>query len=240
MIAVGQRQAGRQRVQPVVDEGVGAGRPDGQRAQGLVVRALAEGDDDLEIGHHRQLALQERPALGELDGQRLVLGRQAAHGIGDAAIDQMQPVVGVGAVDALGEAELQQGRVQQVAGIVAGEGPAGAVGALHSGRQPDDQHARVEIAERAHRGVLPIGVFALELVPEGDEPGTARTVEWRLVETLRSHWSVATRPTASALRTGHRRARRPGRAGRIGRPLPDAACAPTGCARSAAPVPTVR
>ena len=169
MIAVGQRQAGRQRMQPVVDEGIAAGRPDGQRAQDLVVRALAQGDDDLEIGHHRQLGLQERPAHGELDGQRLVLGRQAAHGIGDAAVDEVQPVVGIGAIDSLGEAELQQGRVEQVAGIVAGERPAGAVGAAHSGREPDDQQARVEVAERTDRRVLPIGICP-ELVPEGDEP----------------------------------------------------------------------
>src|SRR6202040_4029921 len=145
------------------------------------------------------------PTLGELEGQRLVLGRQAAHGIGDAAIDEMQPVVRIGAIGALGEAELQQGRIEQVAGIVAGEWPAGAVGAAHAGRQPDDQDARLEVAERAHRRILPVGILAPELVPERDEPWAARTVERRLFETLCSHWCGGnwcggTRPTASALR----------------------------------------
>jgi len=105
---------------------------------------------------------------------------------------------------------------------------------------PDKPRGYVEGAERADRRVLPIGILAPELVAERDEPWAARTVERRLFETLRSHWSVGTRLTASVLRTAHRRARRPGRAGRIGRPPPVAARAPTGCARSAAPVRRAR
>ena len=77
------------------------------------------------------------------------------------------PSFGIGAVGARGEAELQQGRVEEVAGIVAGEGPAGAVGALHAGRQADDQQARVELAEGADRRILPVGILALQLVAEG-------------------------------------------------------------------------
>ena len=35
----------------------------------------------------------------------------------------------------LGEADLPERRVEQVAGIIAGEGPARPVGALHAGRE---------------------------------------------------------------------------------------------------------
>ena len=48
------------------------------------------------------------------------------------------------------EAEFDQRRVEKVAGIVAGERPAGAVGALQSGREADDQKARV-LAPRTRR-----------------------------------------------------------------------------------------
>ena len=37
---------------------------------------------------------------------------------------------------AAGKAELQQGRVEQIAGIVAGERPSGAIGAAQTGSQP--------------------------------------------------------------------------------------------------------
>ena len=45
-----------------------------------------------------------------------------------------------------------QRSIQQDAGVIAGEWSAGAVGAVHAGRQPDDQQARAPIAERGHRG----------------------------------------------------------------------------------------
>ena len=48
----------------------------------------------------------------------------------------------VGAIDALGEAVLEQRLVEQIAGIVAGEGAAGAVGAFEARRQTDDQQPR--------------------------------------------------------------------------------------------------
>ena len=48
------------------------------------------------------------------------------------------------------ETEFDQRRKQQVAGIVAGEGPAGAVRALQAGREPDDQKTRL-ISDRTRR-----------------------------------------------------------------------------------------
>ena len=86
---------------------------------------------------------QEIAAGVDLVRRRLVLGRHAAHRIGDAAIDQFEAVIGARGISAAGEAEIDQRRVEQVAGIVAGERPAGAVGAAQAGRQADDQEARV-------------------------------------------------------------------------------------------------
>ena len=146
------------------------------------VRALAQRQQHLEPRHHGHLGLEERPAGGELDGQGLVLGRQAAHRVADAGIGQRQTVGRVGPVGAGGEAELQERRVEQVAGIVAGEGTPGAVGALHAGRQADDQQPGVEPAERSDGCIVPVGILSLQRLPEGDEPRAAWAVERRFVE----------------------------------------------------------
>src|SRR5262244_566565 len=81
--------------------------------------------------------------------------RHAAHRIGDAAVDQGEPVVGMRVVVAVGKMVALERVVEQHAGIVAGERPAGAVGALHPRREADDQKARVDRAERGNRRVEP-------------------------------------------------------------------------------------
>ena len=57
---------------------------------------------------------------------------------------------------------LHERRIEQVAGIVAGEGTAGAVGALEAGRQPDDQQAHRAVTAVAHPAatgrVEPVGL----------------------------------------------------------------------------------
>ena len=82
---------------------------------------------------------------------RLVLRRHAAHRIGDRRADQLQPVVGPRLETARGEAEADQRAVEQVAGIVAGERPAGAVGAAQAGRQADDQQPHASRPRAAGR-----------------------------------------------------------------------------------------
>jgi hypothetical protein len=47
-----------------------------------------------------------------------------------------------------------EGTVQQYSGVVAGEGPPGAVGAVHAGSQPDHDDPRVAIAERRYRPAI--------------------------------------------------------------------------------------
>ena len=51
----------------------------------------------------------------------------------------------------LAKPELVQRRVQQYPGVIAGKRPAGAIGAVHAGRQADDQQARLRVAEGRHR-----------------------------------------------------------------------------------------
>ena len=52
---------------------------------------------------------------------------------------------------------MQRG-IQEVAGVVPGEHPAGAVGSVRRGRQPDDEHVCVRVAERG-TGPPPVGLI---------------------------------------------------------------------------------
>ncbi len=79
---------------------------------------------------------RKRPAGLDLFRRRLVLWRHAAHRVGDQHALQFEPVVGPLLVVPGGKAELFERGVKQVAGIVARERPAGAVGALQPGRRP--------------------------------------------------------------------------------------------------------
>ena len=72
---------------------------------------------------------------------------------------------------AAGKSVFEQGRIEQVAGIVAGERPPGAVGALQSGRETDDQQRGIGGAERGNRRIEPVrlarAVFGAELARRG-------------------------------------------------------------------------
>src|SRR3546814_12031699 len=102
---------------------------------------------DLQPLHGGDLSSQEGPAVGCLGPCWLVLRRHAAHCIGDTAVDQAEPIARMAAIAALGEAELQEGAIEQVAGVVPGEGAARLVGAL----QP--QIGRASCRERVCQSV---------------------------------------------------------------------------------------
>ena len=132
--------------------------------------------DRAKLRHGRNRLHQELPAGVDLGRQRLVLRRHTAHRVADPAIDQLQSIVGAGLIDAFGKAVIEQGRVQQVAGVVAGERASGAVGALHAGREPDDQELCFGIAERIDRRVVPIRLFRARLSAKFGEPRAERAI----------------------------------------------------------------
>ena len=106
----------------------------------------------LRLGMACQFAGEEGVAGSGLGGFGQVLGGDAADGVDDAAAVQDHPVIGPGVVLAMGEAEFEQGLVEKDAGVVAGEGAAGAVGAFDAGGHADDQEWGVERAEAGDGG----------------------------------------------------------------------------------------
>ena len=110
---------------------------------GRLMRNAAEHDNG---GQPRQVnyARREKAAAGfDLNGVRLVFRRHTAHGIGNHAIGQLQPVIGTHGKHAGGKSEFQKRCVEEVAGIVACERTTGPVGALKAWREANDQQPRI-------------------------------------------------------------------------------------------------
>ena len=116
-----------------------------ERHDGAQVRHLGDGR---RRGTSRQVLISAGVGLFSGGTQRTALVMRAS--------TSSSAVVGPRLVVAAGEAEFDQRRVEQVAGIVAGERPAGAVGAAQAGREADDQQPRVERPEGRHRRVEPV------------------------------------------------------------------------------------
>ena len=89
----------------------------------------------------------------------------------------LQPVVGPRLIDALGKADIRAGRVEQVAGIVAGERPPGAVGALHARRQARRSAAAPSASPNDGTGALnQSGSRARACVAKADQPRAERAI----------------------------------------------------------------
>ncbi len=150
-----------------------------ERGDDAVMGDFAEAEDHREARHGGDGVDQERPAGPDFGGRRLVFRRHAAHGVGDRDVDQVQAVVRPRRIGAGREAEIDQCPVEQVAGIVAGEGPSGAVGAAQARRQPDDEKPGVERPEGRHRRVVPVGLRRPPLPAKRHQPRAERAVAVR-------------------------------------------------------------
>ena len=87
---------------------------------------------------------------------------------------ERKPIVAPTELRRARQTELEQRPVQQNAGVIAGEGPSGAVGAVHAGRETDDQQARRRIAERRHRPAEIIRLLAVHLTRNAASRGQRR------------------------------------------------------------------
>ena len=75
--------------------------------QGLV-RDPSERENDLQSGQRSKRHAEKSPAGRDLLRRRLVLRRNAAHGVDDGGVDQRQAVVGTPVIDPRSEAVTQQ------------------------------------------------------------------------------------------------------------------------------------
>ena len=75
--------------------------------------------------------------------QGFVLRRHTAHGIRDTAARQLQPIVRTFFVFPFGEAEFQQRRIKQVAGIIARKRAACEIRPPQAGCEANDEKFRI-------------------------------------------------------------------------------------------------
>ena len=108
----------------------------------------------------RQIVDQVRQARVALGGRRLVVGRRAADGERDVAVVEDEAVVAGGRGGLVGEAGAMECAVKPFAGAIAGEGAAGAVGAVGAGRETADEQPGGGIAE-ARDGTRPVGLVGV-------------------------------------------------------------------------------
>src|SRR3546814_11117314 len=83
--------------------------------------------------------------------------------------------------------EFGERREQEVAGIIAGERPPGAVRAMLSRRQPRERQPGIGIAEGVHGRIPPVGMLGLAFASQRDKAREARTIARRLGS---GHWTV--------------------------------------------------
>ena len=121
-----------------------------------------------------------RGAIADLLRCGLVAGRSAADDGADPELAQLEAVVATNGDGLAGEAKLVEHRVHEVAGAVAGEGAAGAVGSVGTGSEAEHEDAGVGVAE-AGNGFGPVFLVAVGLAARlanaadvVDKPRTAR------------------------------------------------------------------
>ena len=141
-------------------------------------------NDDLQAWHRRHFGLEVAVALPDFSGGRLVGGRQAADGIGDAAIVQMhcriRPAIRPQRIGMTGEAEAIERRIEQLAGNIACEWTAGAIGALLARAKTDHQQFGIQRPEGRNRQCMPRRVASAYPGKVFSEAGTGRAVLWIL------------------------------------------------------------
>ena len=147
-----------------------------ERTQRGVMRDAAECQDRCTRGKRGQLDRQVRIALPDLCRLGLVSGWQALDRVGDARVDQSQPVVDAARVGPRGEAELKERSVEQDARVIAGEGTPDRIGAVHSRGEADDDESRGCRTEGGNRPAMVVRMLGAYRIQKRREPRTAATL----------------------------------------------------------------
>lgn len=150
-----------------------------ERGKGRVVRDPAEAQDRLDLRHGLDPRRMKFATSADFRRRRLVFRGDAADGIGDHRILEPQAVAGIGGINTLGESEFQQGRVEQVARVIAGEGTTRPVGALQARRKADDQQARIRVAKGRDRRIEPVRAARSAIGSKRRKPRTAAAIAGR-------------------------------------------------------------
>src|SRR5690242_15474767 len=140
---------------------------------------LTERDDHSNPRKRAQTRLEIVAAGRDLTRLGLVGWREAFDGVENDGACKPQTIARVGTIFALGQSELEQSRVKELACIIAGERTACAVRAMLSRSETDNRKPCVPIAERGNGRVPPIRKLDPTLLAKCDQARAQRTVARR-------------------------------------------------------------
>jgi hypothetical protein len=118
---------------------------------------FAEADDDSDAGQSGDLSGEMLGAVTDLLGERFVARRGATDDGGDPGVAEFEAVVAGDGFGPGGEAQVMEDGIHEVAGAVAGEGTAGAVGTVGAGGESKNQDPCAGISEARDRA-CPVGL----------------------------------------------------------------------------------
>ncbi len=134
----------------------------------------AQGDENAHLGGGSQFFGQKMVAGADFLWQRFVLRRQAFHGIGDATVQEPQRIILRDGGGLAGKSVTVQGVVEQDAGVVAREGAARPVCAVHAGGKTDDEQGCLWITKRGNGTGMVVRILASHIGQKTHQPGTIR------------------------------------------------------------------
>ena len=134
-----------------------------------------QGQQDAGLGLYRKIMPQIRQAAADFLGQRPVQRRHAAHGIGDAAIEQLQIVPGMTRGRGGAETVCIQGFVKQLSGVIAGKGSSRGVGAMQARCEPDNEQPCILRTKRRDGRIVIVGVQRPVFIAKGRQSRTQAT-----------------------------------------------------------------
>src|SRR5579872_124458 len=102
---------------------------------------LSEADDYAHVGQSCNFLVEPGGAGGDFFGEGLIAGRSAAHDRGDPRAGEPHAVIAMGGDGLRGKSGAMQQRIEEVSRAVAGEGAAGAVGAVRARSEADEENA---------------------------------------------------------------------------------------------------
>jgi hypothetical protein len=119
---------------------------------------LSQTDDDADAREGFDLTGEVGGAVSNLLRGGFVSGRSTTDDRGDPGVAEFKAVVAGDASGLIGEAHLVEDGIHEVAGAIAGEGAASAVGSVGTGGEAEDENAGTGVPE-AGNGAGPVGLI---------------------------------------------------------------------------------
>lgn len=151
-----------------------------ESAKDRVMRDPAERHDRPQSRQGRDGRGKESTASGDLNGKRLVLRRNAPHGIGDRTRDQLQAIIDLGSINTFGEATMDQSLKEQIAGKITCKGPPSPISTTQTRREANHQEPRVGYSESGNRRIMPLRPLFSDGLTKRHETGAKTALPLRI------------------------------------------------------------